>query len=56
MSYYTTGVLFSQMFTYKKFTFLFIFMFFSFFLIKNEQFEVFKIKKFQTVRFIYKRL
>ena len=47
MSYYTTGVLFSQMFTYKKFTFLFIFMFFSFFLIKNEQFEVFKIKKFK---------
>lgn len=44
MSYYTTGVLFSQVFTYKKFTFLFIFMFF---LIKNEQFEVFKIKKFK---------
>lgn len=44
MSYYTTGVLFSQVFTYKKFTFL---CFFMFFLIKNEQFEVFKIKKFK---------
>lgn len=49
MSYYTTGVLFSQVFTYKKIAFLFIFMFFLFFLIKNEQFEVFKIKKFKLL-------
>ncbi len=47
MSYYTTGVLFSQVFTYKKLHFYSFLCFFLFFLIKNEQFEVFKIKKFK---------